>query len=164
MTARPKNNLNGGYRYYHVTFKKSKNRDFAIDVGKFMGQSKQALARVKSSDGQAFPAYQKQLESTELKEYLKGDPGWEVMLRIVSDPTGHAPGDRGPLLPRRRPSRASESSSTCTRRSQWASPRLKTRSKTLTNAASRSSTALGSSSESGVGWRHALSPPQFSPF
>lgn len=88
----PKNELMGGYPYYHMTFKKSKNRDAAIEIGKWMAENKQVHDRTKIADGQSWPVYQKQIEAKETTDFYKNDKNLEALFKNCTHPSGWAVG------------------------------------------------------------------------
>jgi len=97
----PKFELMGGYPYYHMTFKKSKNRDAAIEIGKHQALTPQAIARTKIADGQSWPVYQKQIEAKEVVDYYKADKNLEALFKNCTHPSGWAvgwPGQTNPAI------------------------------------------------------------------
>ena len=88
----PKFELMGGYPYYHVTFVKSRNRDFAIEVARVQAQTPQVVARVKIASGQSWPVFEKQIAEKEVQDFANSDPNLLQLLKNCSHPSGWAVG------------------------------------------------------------------------
>jgi multiple sugar transport system substrate-binding protein len=97
LASMPGKELSGGYPYYHVIFNKSKNREMALKVAKFLSEEKQTLERTKIAEGQSWPAFSKQTEAQAFKDFLKTDPGYEQLFKNATHPSGWMIGYPGPI-------------------------------------------------------------------
>jgi multiple sugar transport system substrate-binding protein len=99
LASLPGKELSGGYPYYHITFVKSKNRELAMKVAKYLSEEKQTIERTKIAEGQSWPAFAKQAESQAVKDFIKTDPGYEQLLKNATHPSGWTIGYPGPMTP-----------------------------------------------------------------
>jgi multiple sugar transport system substrate-binding protein len=95
----PKNELMGGYPYYHITFKKSKQRDAAIDIAKMQVEKKRQVERTKIAEGQSWPVYQKLNDDPEIQAFIKSDPGYETLFKNCTHQSGWSVGWPAQLNP-----------------------------------------------------------------
>ena len=95
----PKNELMGGYPYYHWTFTKSKQRDAAIEIAKMQVDKKRQVERTKIAEGQSWPVYQKLNEDPDIVAYIKSDPGYETLFKNCTHQSGWSVGWPAQLNP-----------------------------------------------------------------
>ena len=88
----PKHELMGGYPYYHLTFKKSKNRDFAIEVGKHQAMTEQVVARTTIAEGASWPVFEKHINEPKVQDYIKADKNRQQLFKNCSHVSGWSVG------------------------------------------------------------------------
>ena len=84
----PKNELMGGYPYYHMTFAKSKNRDASMAIAQYMATTPLVMERTKIASGQAWPMYQNQVDAKEVKDYIGSDKNLEQLFKNCTHSSG----------------------------------------------------------------------------